>query len=93
MVYDVKKMAILNEVRSKLPYQLESINVLEPHPHFENIAMFCECNGKIVILDIVKCVLLAVFGSRGFHLGHPNFYIESVEGKWCPDGNTMVVSS
>jgi hypothetical protein len=47
----------------------------------------------VVILDIIECTMLAVFHSRGFHLGHPNFSVEPVEGKWSPDGDTFVVSS
>jgi hypothetical protein len=67
--------------------------VLEPHPHHENIALYCECSGKVVLLDILQCVILTVFNSRGFHLGHPNFSVEPVEGKWSPTGDIFVVSS
>jgi hypothetical protein len=55
--------------------------------------MFCEGSGRIVLLDIKQCSLLAVLSSKGFHLGHPNFNVELVEGKWSPNGNIFVTSS
>lgn len=93
VVFDVAQMTIVHEVRSKLPYQLDSVNVLEPHPYHENVALFCEASGRIVLLDVVQCSIMAVFSSKGFHLGHPNFNVEPVEGKWNPDGNTFVLST
>lgn len=32
VIFDANKMEVLHEAKSKFPYQLESISVLEPHP-------------------------------------------------------------
>ena len=41
LIYDYKRKRLLHEVRHKLFYKLEAVTIIEPHPVFENIAMFC----------------------------------------------------
>lgn len=93
VVFDVARMTVLHEMSSKVPYPIDSVNVVEPHPSHENIALYCERSGRIVVLDIVQCSILAVFTERGFHLGHPNLNAEPVDARWNPNGESFAISS
>lgn len=73
--------------------KVASVRGMDAHPIYPNIVLVCEGTGRILILDFLLKSIINTFELRGYHLLHPQFFLNPGDCRFSKDGKYFVVST
>lgn len=98
MVYETRSNEIRHSIQlvaESSPYFSNVVSQMDAHPKVDSLIFWADYSGKIILWDVEFGIKLKVFREVNEHLieGPPRLNMAILDGKFSPDGRSLVVST